>query len=159
MAVSFDWLGIAEGSTNDARGALTLVGVGQNVMAAVEFPHREQRVLIVTVLDEDGTDLGQDATFGMTFDITAPSGRVLIANHQTLTTAQASNPAGIPPDIPARGIQLVWNLNLEVTEYGPHTVRVEIEIPGQEPLSRTRKIYVVAPPGSSPESLAPESPL
>jgi hypothetical protein len=149
MAVTFDWLGIAEGGANDARGALTLVGVGQNVMTAAQFPHREQRVLVVTVLDEEGTELGQNAAFGMTLNITAPSGRVLIANHQTLSTDQASNPAGLPPDIPARGFQLVMNMNLEVTEYGPHSVHVEIEIPGKEPLSRTRKIYVVAPPGSS----------
>jgi hypothetical protein len=156
MAVTFDWLGIAEGSTNDARGALTLVGVGQNVMATAEFPHREQRVLIVTVLDEEGTELGQDAAFGITLEITSPSGRVLIATHQTLTTAQASNPVGIPPDVPGRGFQIMWSLNLEVTEYGPHIVRVEIEIPNQEPLSRSRKIYVVPPPGTSSQPLAPE---
>jgi hypothetical protein len=104
--------------------------------------------LVVTVLDDDGTELGKrpDAPIGMSLSFTAPSGKVLLVNNQTFTVGQAINPAGVPPNIPARGFQLVMGLNLEVTEYGPHKISVDINLPEHEPLSRVRNIYVVPPP-------------
>lgn len=146
MALSIDWLGIAEASASDARGALTLIGVGQNVIVAPSFPHREQRVLVVTALDDDGSELkGAESSVSLGLEIKAPSGKTLLANTQVVPLAQASNPSMIPADVEARGFQLVLTLNLEVTEFGAHTIRVVVTVDDVE-AERQRRIYVVKPP-------------
>ncbi len=152
MALSFDWLGIAEGSANDTRGALTLVGVGQNVLVAPRFPHREQRVLVVTLLDEDGTELLPNVALTLNITITTPAGTILLANRQTLTAQGAINPAGIPRDVPARGLQVVMATGLEVNEYGAHVLRATVTPPSGHELVRTRNLYVVRPPTTGDET-------
>ena len=130
MALVFDWLGIAEGSAADSRGALTLVGVGQNVIFATDFPHREQRVIVTTVVDESGEEVQENVQFDFEITVTSPSGRTLLGNRQVLTTGGATNPAAFAAGLPARGFQMVVGIGLEVMEYGIHPVSVSIGIPG-----------------------------
>jgi hypothetical protein len=145
MALSFDWLGIADGSTNDSNGALTLVAVGHNMMIARSFPHREQRVLVVSILDEDGTTLSQNESASFDIQITSPSNRILLANHQMLRLDEVSRGIVIPPEIPGRGFQIVMGVVMEVSEFGPHVIRVIVDV-GDEHLERTRTVYVIRPP-------------
>lgn len=146
MALAIDWLGIAEASANDARGALTLIGVGQNVVVAPQLPHREQRVLVISVLDENGSDLnGRDDGISLALEITSPSGRTLLANTQLVPLSQAANPARIPDDVESRGFQLVLTLNLEFTELGTHKISTTV-IAGAVEARRERRLYVVAGP-------------
>jgi hypothetical protein len=49
MALRVEWLGLAEGSTQDARGALALVGVNQNVIQAPSLPHTMKEVFVLYV--------------------------------------------------------------------------------------------------------------
>jgi hypothetical protein len=146
MALSFDWLGIAEASVSDARGALTIVGLGQNVIQANQFPHRENRVIIVSILDDSGDILLPDSQLSFEMSISAPSGKTLMANNQTISMAGIQNPAAIPPEIEARGFQMSVALNLEFTEYGIHPLKVAIELVGTDNrVERVRNFYVVSP--------------
>ena len=154
MALAIDWLGIAEGSASDARGAVTLVGVGQTVVIAPSLPHKEARAVMVVVLDDDGSVLvDPDSPVALTLEIRSPSDKLLLATTQTFSTRQAINPAAIPEGVPTRGFQLVMSLNLEFTEYGPHTIKVSISVADNDSVERIRRLYVV-PPAPAGQALA-----
>jgi hypothetical protein len=154
MALEFDWLGIADGSTNDSRGLLSLVGIGHNVIIAPTFPHQAQRVLVAIIFDEQGTALSEGTAVNLDFRVTSPSGRTLSANNQTVNIGPNTAPIQLPPDLPSRGFQVVFGLGLQVTEYGVHTVRAAITV-GEEELVRTRILHVIRPP----EGLLSEAPV
>jgi hypothetical protein len=149
VTVFFDWLGIAEGVANDARGALTLVGVNQNVLIAPQFPHNDVRTIIILAVDEEGTVLTADASIDLDIQLVSPAGKVLFANHQSVNMSAASNPAGIPPEVTSRGFQFVGSLSLQLTEYGRHVLSATIVVGDAEPESRSRNLWVVRPPSSS----------
>ena len=144
MALEFDWLGIADGSTNDSRGALALVGVGHNVIVARSVPHQTQRVLIVMIVDESGNTLAEGTAVSFDFKLTAPSGRTLMANTQMITIPPSATLIDLPSDASGRGFQLVAGLGLQVTEYGVHTIRAAVTV-GEVELVRSRNLHVIPP--------------
>jgi len=142
MAPEFDWLGIADGATNDSRGALALVGVGHNVIVARSLPHQTQRVVVVMIVDPEGTSLQEGTAVQFDFRLTSPSGRTLVANSQTVNIGPNVTLIELPTDVPGRGFQLVAGLALQITEYGPHTISAAVTV-GEQELVRSRQLHVI----------------
>src|SRR5438105_275331 len=58
MSLQLEWLGIAEGAVFDARKALTLVGINQDIVRVSSLPTQWQTTIIVLAADdsEEATD-------------------------------------------------------------------------------------------------------
>ena len=145
MPLSFDWLGIADAAASDSRGALTLVAVGHNVIVAPSLPHQEQRVVVITILDEETAAFPFGEPCELDFQVTGPDGKMVMSNRQTLTLDPKANPFGRHPKLPPRGFQLVVGLGFHLTEYGEYLIRAVVTVAGQE-LERSRRLYVVESP-------------
>lgn len=114
-----EWLLLAEGVTQDARGAWTAVGLNQNVFAAESLPGHTKRAVVTRL-----TDLPDKALLHFRFAVVGPSGRTLAAQESDLELGGrrlAALPASL--DIPAEFV-------LSITEYGEH--RIEFEASDRE---------------------------
>lgn len=144
--MKLEWILLAEGMGSDASGALTLIGVNRNVFVTPVLPGLTKRAAVAHIESEPG-GTGPEK-LQVTFSVISPEGRVLLA--QTAVLSLSPPPwEDIPPsiDIPAE-------FGINVSEYGPHIVRVEIDVDAGQHLSGETVLYVrqspttaaVAPP-------------
>lgn len=140
--MKLEWVVLAEGMGGDASGALTLIGVNRNVFVAQALPAVTKRAVLVHVAGDAGT-LEPGAQAQVSFSVVSPSGRVLLAQSSGITLA--------PPiwsDLPA-GIDIPAEFGLNVTEYGDHVIKVEIDLGGDR-LTGEVMLYVRTPPSGEP---------
>src|SRR5262245_7170339 len=90
MALRVEWLGLAEGVTQDARGALALVGVNQNVIQAPSLPHTVKEVFVLYVVDNEGDTLTEGTDVTVDFRVESPSGTILTAARSAAKLSQKS---------------------------------------------------------------------
>jgi hypothetical protein len=148
MSARVEWLGIAEGSAQDARGAATLVAVGQNVITAPALPYQTIRVFIIDAIDEDGSSFVSGKSASLDFRIESPRGKVILATHQNVEFGEKKL-----PDIPAVGLLLVIGVQLSVDEPGTYVASCELSISEDEKLTKQTRFYVVhAAPDTSSSS-------
>jgi hypothetical protein len=147
MALRLEWLGIAEGSANDARGALALLGVNQDVIAAPSLPHVQREVLIVHVADDDGDILTEGTNLYVELKVDSPSGRTLSSSRSSVTLGKKQYPT-----IPATHIQVLAEVMMRFEEYGSYTVTCNVEAPEDQRIQGRKKIYVVDPSTAQTDS-------
>jgi hypothetical protein len=144
MALRIEWLGVAEGCTHDARGALTLVGVNQNVIQAPRLPHIMKEVFVLYVADEDGDGLAEGTEITVDFRLESPTGAILSAARSSAKLAQRTFPT-----IPAVHLQFVAEAMVAFDEYGIYVVKCTVEAGGRSSVSGEKKLYVIEPSPSS----------
>jgi hypothetical protein len=112
--MNIEWMLLAEGVTQDARGALTAVGLNQNVFAADEFPAHTKRAVVTRL-----SGLSEDTRLSFRYAVTTPSGRTLTAQGNDIELGKrrvASLPASL--DLPGEFV-------VSVSEYGEHRIEFE----------------------------------
>jgi hypothetical protein len=148
MALRVEWLGVAEGSTQDARGALALVGVNQNVIQAPILPHTMKEVIVLYVADDDGDTLTEGTDVTVDFRVESPNGTILSAARSAAKLSQKSFLA-----IPAVQLQFVAESLLRFEEYGTYTIRCTVETADRQSASEEKRLYVIEPAASSVQSV------
>ena len=143
-----EWFGIAEASARDARGAMTLVGVDQNIIVAPTLPMTVPRSFVLLIDDEGETPpVGTGGT--LEFMAEAPSGRpVLAIGAQRLQVGEKQW-----PNLPG-GIKLGFEVPLSVNEYGTHKMRVRVTFDDGTTLEQEKSVYVVPDDGRLAEAEA-----
>lgn len=117
--MKIDWVILAEGVTQDARGAVALVGLGQNLLVTETLPAGTKRAVVTHL-----SDLPVDRELRFRVALTTPQGRVLSAQESSLRV-------GPPPfaGIPSAGLDIPIEFAVGVTEYGTHLFECELTDP------------------------------
>jgi len=148
MALRVEWLGLAEGSTQDARGALALVGVNQNVIQAPNLPHTMKEVFVLYVADDDGNTLTEGTDVTVDFRVESPNGTILSAARSAAKLTQKSFSS-----VPAVYLQFVAESLLRFEDYGMYTVRCTVETADGHSASEEKRLYVIEPAASPVQSM------
>lgn len=136
--MKLEWILLAEGIGQDSKGAITAIGLNQNVLAAPSLPATTKRAVIVHLVADNGAfKPGEKIT--VRFSVTSPSGQVIAAQ-----TAQATAGQLPWPDLPATS-DLSAEMMLVVNEYGTHWLEVVIQPPGGEEIRGQIAVHVVVP--------------
>jgi hypothetical protein len=130
---------LAEAVTADARGALAVIGINQNIFLAATLPATIKRAILAHVVEDPGI-IQPNARFSFSLKVTGPRGNVILA--QTASVAVANVPW---PSLPAT-TDLPLELALNLSEYGTYRFDVEIQPPGDgDLLTGHVDMYVVRP--------------
>jgi hypothetical protein len=141
------WALLAEGITQDARGALTAVGLAQSVLAAPALPVMIKRAVVI-LLSVSIEEYAPGDPVRFTFRVESPSGESIAAHDGTI---QMIIPAF--PDLPI-GINLAAESVFTVKEYGRHVVRVAAQSGNNDKLEIDLEFYVTTPPDGSIQNIA-----
>lgn len=139
--MKLEWVGLAEASVEDGRGAVTLVGLNLNVFAPKALPAGTKRTVVIIARDEDG-DLIPGSTLEVRLRVDSPSEQGTLAFSQNLTVGDRKY-----ENVPG-GLTIQADLGVDVKEYGPYTIRVGLESGGVTLAEGEKILYVVEPPSS-----------
>ena len=139
-----EWVLLAEGLGQDAKGAITAISINQNVLATATLPVTTKRAVVAHLItDQAEVEAGDKLT--VRFSVTSPGGKVIAA-----TTAQATIGPGQWPDLPVTfdfPVELVVTYN----EYGTHFFEVAVQGGDSSETSGRIEFYVVNGPDSQPQ--------
>jgi len=139
--VKVDWLLLAEGVGQDSKGALTAIGLSQNVLAAPSLPATTKRAVIAHLVEEaGGLKLGDKISVKVR--VTSPAGEVISAQN-----AQAIVGGIQWPDLPM-SVDLPVEILLNVSEYGAYRFEVFVQPVGADEMKGEVGFYVVEGPGT-----------
>jgi len=141
--MKLEWIILAEGIGQDAKGATTAIGLNQNILATPSLPATTKRAVIAHLMADQGAmNPGDRVT--VRFTVTSPSGHVIAAQ-----TAQATIGQIAWPDLP-----VYWDLPVELlltfSEYGTHKFEVSVQTANGQEAEERIDFYVVVPPESFP---------
>jgi hypothetical protein len=137
--MKIEWILLAEGLGQDAKGAITAIGINQNVLATPTLPAATKRA-VLSHLAADHTEVKTGDKLTVRFSVTSPSGKVISAS-----TAQVTVGPFAWPDLP---IFFDFPVELVVTfsEYGTHRFEVAAQVGDSTETSDHIDFYVVNPP-------------
>lgn len=135
--MKIEWVLLADGIGQDSRGAVTAIGLNQNVLSLRSLPEVAKRAVIAHIVEDPGV-LKVGDKFNVLFRVVAPSGEVVIAQSGQITIGNMQWPdLPVSSDLPA---ELVWN----VSEYGTYRFEVVVLLGGGPEVSGHADFYVVA---------------
>lgn len=135
------WILTAEGFGTDANGAVTAIGINQNIVASEILPATTKRVIIAHfVMDSSESDKLAGHEITVAAQVVSPSGDVIAA-----TTAPAKLPGPAPwPNLPM-GLDVVFQLPLQMPSYGRYEVTISTQAPGSDKIQGSEYLYVRDP--------------
>lgn len=133
-----EWILLAEGLGQDAKGAITVIGLNQNVLGAPSLPVTTKRAVVAHFVADKGS-LAPGDKLTLRFSVTSPSGKVIAAQ-----TAQATIGQLPWPDLPASS-DLPVELGLTFYEYGTHRFEVAVQTADGQEVTGQIDFYVVTP--------------
>jgi hypothetical protein len=136
----FEWLGIAEASAVDARGAVALIGLNQNIEIASVVPAMVRRTVMVYAVDDPDEDRPPGSTIHVTIGIASPSGETARQEFELVTQPKNF------PELPG-AIQVATEFVFRAPEHGTYRVSAVIEPSAEERLEREIEFHVVQPVG------------
>jgi hypothetical protein len=138
--MELEWILLAEGFGTNGVGAVTAISINQNVVVAAALPAPAKRVILAHFVstDADQHDL-DNAEVTVTAQAVSPSGAIVFAH-----TAGGRFPPPTWPDLP-RGLDVAVELQLRLTEYGRHEIRVSAVAANRE-MSGSTYLFVKEPP-------------
>lgn len=134
--MKMDWVIIAEGVGSDAGGALTAIGVDQNVLIAPALPTRTKRAVIVHLVEGD-RPVTPGTSLQFTITVTSPNGKVVSAQ-----SGEAQLGPRLYVDLPGT-VTIPVEFQLPVSEYGSYTITATVDEARSEQLSGSTTLYVV----------------
>lgn len=139
MSLTIDLFVMCEGAATDARGALTLVGIGQNVVQTEELPARTSRTFAALVSEDDETEriLVPGNSVEVNIRVVDPDGKSAGAVGQSLVVGEPTW-----PHIPS-GVGAVAGLSLQLGVPGKYEARLKV-VCGEAEATATHALYVVA---------------
>jgi hypothetical protein len=138
--VKLDWMLLAEGFGQDAKGAITAIGVNQNVVLAPSLPITTKRAVLVHIVDEAGS-LKPGGKVHFSFSVHSPSGQVLLAQSGQLAVGEK-----VWQDLPA-SVDLPAEFTLTAYEYGVHRITAQINYDDIDGVEYSIPLYVHEPIG------------
>jgi hypothetical protein len=145
--VRIEWVLLAEGLGQDAKGAFTAIGLNQNILAAASLPTTTKRAVMAhLVADDEPLKAGDKIT--LRFSVTSPSSQTIAA--QTIQGTAGQLPW---PDLPATS-DLPVELLLTFNEYGTHRFEVVVQTANGGESRGHVDFYVVTPAQSVADGLA-----
>lgn len=135
-----EWSILAEGMTQDARGALTVVGLAQTVGMAPKLPLAVKRAAIILLTgDNEEFIAGRPVNFSL--KIEGPSGQIVCENQGV--TPIAPNPF---PDLPF-GVTIAGEVAFIAHEYGRYVLTIEVQPVDHPRLEAKMNFYILAVAG------------
>jgi hypothetical protein len=119
--VKIEWVLLAEGLTQDARGAITVVGLNQNIQVTDVLPAQTKRVILVHIGASEGEFKGDEVVdLAFRFWVRSPSGEI-VSVHTIQTSSEIKSEVKISPsvDIPIQ-------IGMALTEYGTYEIGVSV---------------------------------
>ena len=145
--MKIEWILLAEGLGQDAKGAFSAIGLNQNVLATPSLPATTKRAVVAHLVDTEGT-LNSGDKITLRFSVSSPSGQVIAA--QTIQAAIGPRPW---PDLPLAS-DLPVELVLTFHQFGTHKFEVAVQTPDGVEIKESLDFYVLVPPAPSVEHLA-----
>lgn len=139
-----EWIILAEGLGQDAKAAVTAIGLGQNVLIAPSLPAVTKRAILAHFVENGSTSAeesekpvkaGDQLIFGV--KVTSPSGNVITAMN---TPAMLAPKAW--PDLPA-SIDMPAEMVLTLPEYGCYKISVDATLPSGDAITGSLDFYVM----------------
>lgn len=142
--MKISWVLLAEGMTIDGRGAVTAVGIGQQIFVAPSLPTTTKRAIVIHIVEESGL-MKPNSSFNFAIRVTDPKGNVVVA--QTASVAVGHIPW---PTLPITTV-LPLELALNLSEYGAYRFDVQVQPPdGAEPSDGSVEMHVARPEDQIP---------
>ena len=143
--MKLEWVILAEGLGQDAKGAITAIGLNQNLFIAPTLPSVTKRAIFAH-FTEDPTNVepGRQVTFTTSF--ISPSGKVIASQTGSV---QLATP--IWPNLPTT-IDLPAEMFLNCTEYGAHKLEVRMRLPDDEEIVGSVDLHVRQEAAQGPPS-------
>lgn len=136
------WMALAEGLGTDAKGALTLIGLSQNVFSASEYPATTKRAVLLHLAEDDASE-STAGRIRIYYSVKDPSGAVVLAQ-----TIEVQVGARAIPDLPAHAdIPAEFILTLEAP--GTYRICADITWPDGSAESTEVPLYVIPRPSIS----------
>lgn len=126
---------LAEGLGQDSRGAITIIGVNQNVLEASSLPAVTKRAVLVHFVDDDH-DLKIGDQLNFRIKVVSPSEEVINAQ-----AAQANVGASRWPDLPL-AIDFPIEIILNCPEYGSYRIELDAQFPEGVAFKESVVLYV-----------------
>lgn len=133
-----DWMILAEGLGQDSRGAITIIGVNQNVFETPLLPGVTKRAVLVHFVDDD-RDLKIGDQLNFRVRVVSPSEEVINAQG-----AQATVGPSRWPDLPL-SIDFPIEIVMNCPEYGSYRIELDAQFPEGVTLKGSVILYVVEP--------------
>jgi hypothetical protein len=135
--MKIEWTILAEGLGTAANGAVTAIGLNQNLILTPTLPVMTKRAVLAHLTAEDGALA--EAELGIAVRVLSPVGQVLAA----LTTLGKVGPQPWP-DLPV-SFDLYTELPLRLTDYGTYVVEVDVTGPEGASAKSQTNFYVRGP--------------
>ena len=132
-----EWVILAEGFGMASSGALTAIGLNQNLIIATTLPTMAKRAVLAHVTAGDGSLA--DSELGVAIEVIAPSGQRLV--NQT-GVAKAGPP--LWPDLPV-SVDIFTEFPVDLHEYGTYSIAVKITGPDGTEATGEVSFHVHAP--------------
>jgi hypothetical protein len=141
MSLQLEWVGIAEGAVFDARKALTLVGINQNVVRVTSLPSPWQTSIIVMAADDTVSGTLGVLSGTISIEIRDPSNNVVFSTTNKVVVEPAQS------DIPGSMVAAALVI-MQITQAGRYRVNVVLtpEADGEEESRGHKDIYVILDP-------------
>jgi hypothetical protein len=144
LIVNLAWIILAEGFGTASNGAVTAIGINQQVIIAPSLPITTKRGVLARFIDDSGTLAGQELE--VTLTINDPAGRALLT--QTAPARMVERPAW--PELPS-GVDVFLEIPLRLSDYGSYEVSLSLKPPNEDPVVGQVSFYVKeAIPSSQP---------
>lgn len=138
--MELEWILLAEGFGTNSVGAVTAISINQNVIVAEALPTLSKRAILAHFVGrEDERAELVDGEVTVTVQAVGPSGAIVVAQ-----TVGGRFPPPTWPDLP-RGLDVTVELQLRLTEYGRHEIRISASTADQK-MSGHTSLWVMQPP-------------
>lgn len=139
MSLEVAWFGMAEASAIDSRGAMTLVGINQNVVVAETLPALRKRVLVLHLRDSEEPEqlLVPGARLTVKMWVNGPDESEIFRQTATVDIGEKRW-----ADIPG-GANVTTEMQLNIEAYGRYRIHCEVAVQGQDELSVYQDLWAV----------------
>src|ERR1700728_4346746 len=143
--MKLEWIILAEGLGQDAKAAVTVIGIGQNMLLSPTLPALTKRAILAHFVENGSDDAGSAVKAGdqlvFSVRVTSPSGKVITAMNTPATLAPK-----VWPDLPA-SIDMPAEMVFTCPEYGRYEISVDASLPSGDAIGGSIDFYVrEAPP-------------
>lgn len=137
--MKLEWIVLAEGFGIASNGAVTAIGINQQVIIAPSLPTTTKRGVMAHFIDARPDIAGQELE--VTITVSDPSGKPILANTVPARMSPVPQWPGIPP-----GIDIFLEIPLRVSEHGAYEIALSLKLPEGEPITGRIPFYVQGAP-------------
>lgn len=136
----------AEGITQDSRGAITAVGLFQNVLATATLPLTAKRAAVMLITG-DSAELVPGKPVKFSICVRTPSGNNIYDNQGV-----AQIEPTLYPELPF-GFNIAADIAFTISEYGKHVIRMTAKPDDDAEIASEIELYVVLPRNTPSDTL------